>query len=200
MKRAIYPMVVIVAAGLLWMGCSSPQQKAQKLYDAGQYEQVVAKYSDEPTAAPIVQQSKDKIAEKWLAEGRYQAVVDTFPNSPSAKEARNKLADQLLQQKRYQEVIDKYPETPAAMTARAEMARDTTKSDRTGVEQPRGSTGPGTNPPGTNARETGAEAEYNRIMAIKMKDLRTKALRDFVADARYTGTAAHRKAQQQLNP
>jgi len=174
MKRFFFLTMVLAATGLLWLGCSSPQQKAQKLYDAGQYEEVVAKYSNEPTASAVVQQSRDKIAEKWLAEGRYQAVVDTFPNSPSAREARIELAKRQV----------------------------TTDTDRTGVEQPRGSTGPGganTNPPSESAKETVAQTELDRIMAIKMKDLRTKALREFVVDARYSGTAAQRKAQQQLS-
>ena len=174
MKRAAYFIAALMAVSVLWIGCSSPGQQAQKLYDAGRYEEVVAKYSNEPSASAVVQQSRDKIAEKWFAEGRYQAVVDTFPNSPSARAARIELA----------------------------KTQVTTNPDRTGVEQPRGSTGPGganTNPPSDAARETVAQTEFDRIMAIKMKDLRTKGLREFVADARYTGTAAARKAQQELD-
>ncbi len=192
MKRAISLLTVLAIGALFVIGCESPQAKAQKLYSAGRYEDVIAQYGREPSAAPVVQQAKDKIAERWYTEGRYQAVLDSFPTSPSAHDARNRLAEQWLNQKRYQDVVDKFPDTPAATQAHTELARmsDTTKADRTAVEQPRGS---------TSVMEAAADAEYQRVMAIKMKDMRMKALREFVANPRYAGTGAQHRAQQELN-
>lgn len=189
MKRIAYLSIVLAVSVFVILGCASPQQRAQKLYDAGKYEEVVVKYSNEPTAAGVVQQSKDKIAERWLAEQRYQAVLDTFPNSPSAREARIRLAEQLLQQKRYQEAIQKYPETQAAAQARIELAKDTT-ANRSGVEQP----GKG----GMANKEAEATGELQRIMEIKVPNLRTKALTEFSKDPKWVGTSAQRQAQEEL--
>ena len=91
---------------------------------------MVARYGSDPAAQDVVKKARDKIADGLLQAGRYQAVIDSFPQTNAAKEAMDKLADQMVQEGRYQEIIDKYPNTSAAQKCAlgTEKARaDTTR-------------------------------------------------------------------------
>ena len=198
MKRYLLWAVLLLTAAVLIFatGCSSPITKAQKLYNEGKYEEVIAQYGSDPNVAAVVIQAKEKLAEKLLMEGKYAVVVEMYPETAAAKEARNKLAEQLFLQKHYAEVIAKYPETPWAAQAKIEMDKAAQGGgDNGGAKKPDQGGGGG----GAGSEiEKAAQTEYERIMAIKMKDMRVKALREFVAKAQFAGTKAVAKAQAEL--
>jgi hypothetical protein len=191
MKRTWILLGLTILITIVLLGCATPQEKAQKMMAAGQYEQVVALYQNDPNLAAVVKQAKDKIAEKLLAEGKYSSVLEVYPTSPAAKEAKNKLAEQLLNEKKFQEVIDKYGDTPAALIAKAELEKLQIQADAaTGAQ--------GNNGAQAKVREDKANAELARIMSVKIKELRMKALKEFVANPTYKGTAAVQKARAQI--
>lgn len=202
MKRSMWVMTALALAVLVLAGCGNNQTRAQRLYDAGRYDEVVARYGSDPAAQDVVAKARDKIADGLLQAGRYQAVIDSFPQTNAAKEAMNKLADQMFQERRYQEIIDKYPTTDAAGRARSELQKmqaDSAKGrsgtmgrDNTGTTGSTGSSGD------VRARNQTAQAELDRILNIRVPDLRAKALREFVANPQYAGTDALRRAQSEL--
>lgn len=124
MKKFHYlSFVIVTVTSLLLLGCSSPADQAQKLFDEGNYEELVTKFESNADLSDIVMQAKEKIAEKWIEEGNYQAVLDTYPDTEAAKVAKNKLAEQMLKEGKYQEVIEMYDDTPAAMQAKIMMEK-----------------------------------------------------------------------------
>jgi TolA-binding protein len=122
MKRKwILPAVISFALTTLCLpGCSTPEQKAQKLFSEGKYEEVVARYPD----LPVAQLAKDKLAEALFNEGDFAGVIENYPDSPFAAQARNRLADALYQEGKYEEVIAQYPDSPAAKLAQEKLAAD----------------------------------------------------------------------------
>ena len=155
---------------------------------AGQYEELVAKYGSDPQLAALVSQAKEKLAEKLLAEGKFQSIIEQYPKTAAAKEAKNKIAEGLLAEKKYQEILDKYGDTPAAQFARLELEKL-----KEGANAP---TTPGVDGKGKNDK---AQAEFDRIMKVRVPALRTKALKEFVANPAFAGTPAVKKAQAELN-
>lgn len=69
---------------LIFSSCSSPEQKAQRLFFAGKYEEVIWKYPN----LPLAQKARQKVAEALMAEGQYQRVMERFPDLPLAKKAK----------------------------------------------------------------------------------------------------------------
>jgi hypothetical protein len=189
MKRTALVLSLLLIIILAVLGCASPQEKAAKMMAAGQYEQVIALYQNDPNMAATVQQAKDKIAEKLFADGKYSSVLEIYPTSPIAKQAREKLAESLLTEKKYQEIIDKYGDTPAAQIAKLEL-------EKLAMQQVADDTKDAGKNTGQSAKKAAAaDAELARIMNIKIKDLRQKALKEFVANPAYQGTAAEKKAR-----
>ncbi len=187
MKRFTFWTGLVVTSLLvvLAVGCSSPMEKAQKLFNDGKYEEVIAQYGSDPNVAVVVTQAKEKLAALWVTQGKYDSVLIRFPETAAAKDARNKLAEQMFLAKDYAGVIAKYPDTPWAAQAKIELDKL--------------ANAPAPGQPGvTPAKEKAAQAEFDRIMKIKMKDLRTKSLREFVAKAEFAGTKAVQKAQTEL--
>jgi hypothetical protein len=191
MKRSWFVAILLVLAALYLVGCASPQDKAQKMFNAAQYEELVAKYGSDPQLAGLVSQAKEKLAEKLLAEGKFQSILEMYPETAVAKEAKNKIAEGLLAEKKFQEILDKYADTPAAQFARLEL------------EQAKGNVpgAPGnvdTNKGGSD-KNAKAQAEFDRIMKVRVPALRTKALKEFIANPVYAGTPAVAKAKSVLN-
>ncbi|MCX6641196.1 MAG: hypothetical protein NTW14_12095 [bacterium] len=119
-KIWLWVMALTTLSALMLSGCGTPQQKAQKLYDQGKYQEVVALYPD----LPIAVQAKEKIAEGMLNRGDYARLIEFFPDSPYAVQAKNKLAEELFNQGQYQDVITQYPESPHAKIAKDKLAND----------------------------------------------------------------------------
>ena len=158
------------------------------MFNEGKYEEIITLYANDPNMSAIVGQAKEKIAEKWVTEGKYDSVLAIYPETAAAKEAMNKKAEQLFMAGNYQEVVDKYMDTPWGAQAKAKLdsiaaADNKSGSDKGGVSA---------------AVEKAAQVELDRIMKIKMKDLRTKSLKEFVANSKYAGTKAVKKAQAEL--
>jgi len=192
-KILINVVIAAVLAGLvLAIGCSSPASKAQKMYNEGKYEEVIVQYGNDPNMAAIVTQAKEKLAEKMVTEGKYEAVIQMYPETAAAKEARNKLAEQLFLARKYDEVIAKYPETTWAAQARAEK-------DKISQGGGGGSTPGGGGSGGVSAdKERAAQADLDRVLAIKVPNLKKKALQEFIAKPEHAGTRALTTAQTEL--
>jgi len=199
MKKTWIILALTIIAGLYLLGCSSPQQKAQKLFSAGQYEQVVTQFGSDPSCAGLVADSKEKLAEKMMADGKYAAVVEMYPDTKAAQEAKNKLAEQLFADGKFQDVISMYPNSPAAGRARAEIMRmQQEEQAKMDAGQKGKKPAPAAQSPSKEANMK-ADAELQKIMKIKLKDLRMKALKEFVAKPEFKGTPAVKKAQLELS-
>lgn len=211
MKRGWMSLLLVSAVTLFLIGCSSPMKEAQKMMDAGQYEQVITKFGSNPELASIVTMAKDKIVEKLFAEGKYNAIIEMYGDHRMAKDAKNKLAEALLAENKLDEVIAKYPESPAAMQAKLKlqqmlndslaMAMDSTGKKLTEaekkvvdtkkqVEKAKDQT--------AEMAEKAAENELKRIMALANPDMKKKALQSFVNKAEYKNTAAYKTAVAEL--
>jgi hypothetical protein len=191
MKRSWLVAILLMIAALYLLGCASPQDKAQKMFNAGQYQELVAKYGSDPQLAALVGQAKEKLAEKLLAEGKFQSILEQYPETAAAKDAKNKIAEGLLAEKRFQEILDKYGDTPAAQFARLELEKA-----KEAPTTPDGKTGGVDN---TKVKNEKAQAEFDRILKIRVPALRQKALKEFIANPAYAGTPAIAKAKSVLN-
>ena len=198
MKRSLVLAVLLVFAGLYLIGCSSPLQKAQALYNSGNYEQVITQYGNDPTCANLVADAKEKIAEKMLADGKYASVIEMYPETKAATDAKNKLADQLFADGKFEEVIAKYPESPAALRAKMELEKMKQEAENKAMEEDKTKSAKDA-AAAMKEKNMKADAALNKIMGIKMKDLKTKALKEFVANPEYKGTNAVKKAQTELS-
>lgn len=174
------------------------------MMEAGQYEQIVTKFGSNPELASMVQQAKDKIVEKLFAEGKYNTILEMYPDNRMAKEAKNKIAEALLAEGKLDEVLAKYGDTPAAMQARLKQQQmindslaavaDSTGKKLTDVKKEVAKAK-------DNAQDMAALAadkELMRIMDIKVPALKKKALQEFVNKPEYKNTAAAKKAADAL--
>ncbi len=188
MKRTVVIIAALAFVGLLLMGCASPEQRAQKLFDQGKYEEVLAKYPDQP----IAKQAKDKVAEKMVAEGKYEEVLANYSDTPAAAEATNKIAEKMFTDKKFDEVIAKYPNTPAANMARQTLAQqlyDDKKFDEV-IAKYRNT------PAGMKALNDKGGEDLKKAKAMKKKADKEKALTEVVQ--KYAGTQAAADAQAEL--
>jgi hypothetical protein len=211
MKRGWMTLLLVTAVTAFLLGCSSPMKEAQKMMDAGQYQELIAKFGNDPNLKTMVDQAKTKIIEKMFAEGKYASIIEMYPDSPMAKEAKNKLAEALLAEGKLDEVIAKYPESPAAMQAKLKLQQMMTDSlaavaDSTGkklsdAEKKVKDTEKKVEKATDKAVEMTAQAadqEFKRIMNIKVPALKKKALQEFVNKAEYKNTDAAKKAAEEL--
>jgi len=211
MKRGWITLLLVSAVTLFLIGCSSPMKEAQKMMEAGQYEQIVAKFGSNPELASMVQQAKDKVVEKLFADGKYSTILEMYPDNRMAKEAKNKIAEGLLAEGKLDEVIAKYGDTPAAMQAKLKqqqmmndslaMAMDSTGKKLTEAEKKVADTKKQVEKAKDDTAdmaEKAAENELKRILALANPDMKKKALQSFVNKAEYKNTAAHKTAVAEL--
>jgi hypothetical protein len=210
MKISSVLIVIFFLLGLL-LGCTTPEQRAQTLFNEGKYEEILKKYP----ASPIAEQAKDKLAQRWLALGMYEEIKKVYPNTPTAKIAtqrwmfdaeeevwrqsgrtlqRDSVAESLYLDQRYEEVILKYPKTVAASLSRksisvqlyAEKKYDSLISCCWMT------------PAGMKAREEMATAEWDRISKLSGTKRRTE-IEQFMKDTRLATTDAYMRAEAELN-
>ncbi|MBK6912053.1 MAG: hypothetical protein IPK53_00250 [bacterium] len=177
---------------LLWLvlGCASPAERAEKLFEDGKYEEVLARYPQEPAA----DKARDALAAKLLKEGQYQRVFTEFKGSPLAVEARVRYAEELLKAGKHEEVLSDFADTPAAIMARemaAQTLYDAGRISEAAREYPQ-------TPAGSRARDELARAEYERIMTFRSPDERRKALEAFITSSTFAGTTSFAQAQLEL--
>ncbi len=86
-------------------GCSTPEERVQELYDAGQSEKAY--------------KLSRKIAEKLLAEGRYEEVYPKYSYTPEGNRAAEKIAERLFAEGDYVQIVNRF-----SFTRLADMARD----------------------------------------------------------------------------
>jgi thioredoxin-like negative regulator of GroEL len=123
MRHAVILLLALAAAGLILSGCDSAQQKAKRLYEQGKYEEVLAQFNDDPSAAEYVDAARKVLGEKLLADKDYDGYLELHEGSPLAAKARERVAEELFKEGRYQEVLDQYGNTPSAPPARAMLAK-----------------------------------------------------------------------------
>ena len=190
MKRTLSVITILAVIGLVLGGCASPEQRAQKLFDQGKYEEVLKKYQDQP----IAKQAKDKVAEKMLAEGKYEDILANYADTPSAAEATNKIAEKMVAEKKFDDVLKLYPNTPAANMARNELANQLytdKKIDELVAKYPNTQAG-------MKARTELAKVEFDKVMKMAKKARQAK-LEEFLKNPNFARTESAMKAQEQLN-
>jgi hypothetical protein len=194
MKRTVAVIAALAVIGLLLGGCASPEQRAQKLFDQGKYEEVLAKY---PTT-PVAEQAKEKVAEKLFNEGKYDEVVKTYGQTsfgPKAQTAMDEAAaKKMLDAKDFNGVLAKYPNSQAAAQARNALA-DQLYADKKNWDELINKY-PNT-PAAMKAKNELAKADYDKILKMPKKK-KVTALQDFVKNPKYAGTQAVADAQAEL--
>jgi hypothetical protein len=194
MKRSLQVVAVLLVVGLVVLGCASPEQRAQKIYDQGKYEEVIAKYPDQP----IAKQAHVKIAEKLVQEGKFDEVLANYSDTPSKTEAETKIAEKLYAEKKYDEVLAKFPNTPAANLSRNALAdllwadydksKDAKKRDELVAKYPNTTAG-------MKARNELCSADMTKAMKVTVKAKKLAALEALVKNPRFAGTECAMKAQ-----
>lgn len=179
-----------VLALFLMLGCASPTERAEKLFEDGKYEEVLERYPQEPAA----DKAKQALAAKLLKDGQYQRVFTEFKGTAMAVEARVRYAEELLKQGKQDEVLADFGDTPAAIRARemaAQALYDAGRVTEAARDYPQ-------TPAGGRAREELARAEYERIMTFRSPDERRKALDEYLSSPTYAGTNSFAQAQLEL--
>jgi tetratricopeptide (TPR) repeat protein len=143
---------------------------------------------------PAAAKAKEALATKLLKDGEYERVMKEFANTPMANEARVRFAEQLMKDGKFEEVLDRYSDTPAAIKAREQAAQALYDAGKVS-EAARDY--PQT-PAGSAAREELARAEYSRIMTFRSPAERRKALEEFISTSLYAGTGSAVEAQMEL--
>ncbi len=182
--------IIALLSLLLLLGCATPTERAEKLFEEGKYEEVLTRYPQEPAAA----RAKEALAAKLLKDGDFETVLKNFGDTPVALEARVRLADKLLAEGKIDEVLNKYSDTPAAIKAREQAAQalyDAGRITEAARDYPQ-------TPAGGRAREELARAEFSRIQTFRSPQERRKALEEFVTSSLYAGTSTHAQAQLEL--
>lgn len=204
MKRTLWTVVLVTFVAFLAIGCSNPMKDAQAMLAAGKYEELVAKFSANPELAAVVQQAKDKIAEKLFGEGKFADVLAMYGTSPIAAQAKGKLAEMAFMAGNYAEVMGKYGDTPWAAMARAKMdsMANVAAGGTPGAPGQPGKPGQPAQPgkPGgvDAAKEAAAQVALDNVMKIQVKRQLKSSLEAFVGNPNYVGTKALAKAKAEL--
>jgi uncharacterized protein YcfL len=179
---------IVLLACLLLCGCSSPEKRAQKLFNEGKYEEVIAQYPD----LPIAKIARDSIAAKEEVEHhKYEQILASCPGPDTLAidpEAR-RMAERMFLAGHYDSVLNKYQNTPAASQVRIALAETLyaeKQIDRLIAKYPN-------TPAGWKARNEVATAEYARISQLSGRK-KTAALDNFLRNPRFAGTDAYAKA------
>ena len=114
----IFALGIFLTATFAMTGCQGRAASAEKLFDKGDYEKVIAKYPD----LEVAQRARAKMADKLLLEKKYDVVLSQYADTRAAYQARLNMADQTFKDGKYQMVLDSFPGTPAATSAKAKLA------------------------------------------------------------------------------
>ena len=174
---------------ILLLGCSTPAERARKLFESGEYAQVVTRYPNEP----IAQEAHIKLAEQVLESGDFERVISEYPDTPSAPLARERIAARLLDEKRYDDILADYADTPSALIARQVVSRrmfDDGKLNQLVELYPNSEAG-------HDARERLCRLELD-VMKGLPKDAKIRAAEEILINPLYAGTACHEAAQRTL--
>ncbi|MDD5088208.1 MAG: hypothetical protein PHI18_05355 [bacterium] len=191
MKRTL--VICLLFAVGLWLtvgmtGCQSRPAAALKLFERGEYEQVIERYGD----LEIALRAEAKIAERLLNEGKFEDVLQNHPNTPAAYQARQKQAKLLFDRGDYQAVVDSYPSSDVAVIAKERLA-DTLfaagQLDLLLTKYP-------DTPRGTQVKEERAAEELKAAKKLK-GNAKKEALNKLVRS--YSGTTAQKEASQLLS-
>ena len=182
----ISAMVLIL---MVLSGCSSPSERARKLHEAGEYEQVLERYPNEP----IAERSRIRFAEELVRAGEYERVLAEFPDTPAAGTARERVAARLVEEGKYEEVLTDYRDTPSAMVAREAVARrmfDDGKVDEVAARYPNTEAG-------QHARDLLANRALEHALQLRGEE-RLRAFEEILVDPLFAGTPAHAQVHREL--
>lgn len=169
-------------------GCTSRPAAAQRLFEKGQYREILERYPD----LEIARRAQAKLAEKLLKENKYADILREFPQTPAAYKAREGMAQKLFEEGRFQSVIDSFPNSPQAQAARLKLSDSLFAAGQMNLliqkfpETPRGK----------QAREDLSAVELARVKKLKGTEYR-QALEQMMRT--YAGTAATKEASQLLS-
>ena len=184
---ALFGAAALLAAALLVSGCGSRAATAQKLFEKGDYEQVIEQYPD----LEVARRARVKLADKLLQEGKRDVVLRDYSDTRAAHQARLDMADEWLKQGKYQTVLDSFPGTPAATQARAKLADSLYEVGAYDELVTRF----GDTPRGTEVKEQ--QSQKALADAKKLKgDAKMAALEELVR--KYSGTSAYKEASALL--
>jgi hypothetical protein len=172
---------------LVTAGCSSRAASAQKMFEKGEYQQVMDKYPD----LEIARRAHAKMAEEKLQTKDYYAVLKDFADTPAAFKARNELAQRLFDQGKFQSVVDSFPQSPLAAQAKERLADSLFASgqfDKLLAWYPE-------SPKAKQVKEDQSKVEWARIKKLPKNDKKT-ALEDFMK--KYAGTESYKDASDLL--
>jgi thioredoxin-like negative regulator of GroEL len=168
-------------------GCSSRAASAQKLFDSGQYQQVIDKYPD----LEVARRAHAKLADDLLQKKDYSTVMRDYADTPAAYKARLDLAQKMFDEGRYQALLDSFPQSPLAATAKGKLADSLVAAGQTDKLL---AWYPDT-PQAKQVKETQATEELARIKKLPKKD-KAAALEDFMK--KFAGTETYKEAGDML--
>jgi len=187
MKKSITIVLTLALVALFVAACATPEQRAQRLFDQGKYEEVLAKFPN----LPIAQNAKAKIAEKLIEEGKYEEVLANHADTPAADTAKEKLAEMLLKEGKYDDCVKMYPGTNAAKEAENMIAEKLYEEKQFDLLLEKY----GNTTAGMKVKNERGMQAYNKTKGMK-KDAKEKQLREIIQ--MYAGTEAAQRAQEDL--
>ena len=192
MLRRIFGVFLIVAIatafGAMLGGCESRPAAALKLFEKGEYQQVIDKYPD----LEIARRARAKIADSLLKDKKFDQVIREYPDTPASYKAKEGLAQMLFDQGNYQAILDSFPGASVASMAKQRLA-DTlfAKAEYDLLMQKYPDT-----PKAQQVKEERAAADL-----AKAKRLRGTAKEEALSNITrmYAGTAAQKEANELLS-
>jgi hypothetical protein len=174
---------------ILLLGCATPAERARKLYESGEYAQVLTRYPNEP----IAQDARIKLAEQVLDSGAYERVIAEYPDTPSAPLAHERIAARLLDEERYDDILADFADTPSALIAREKVAQrmfDDGKLDQLVALYPNSAAG-------REARNRLCRLDLDALKDLP-DDAKIRAAEDILINPSYAGTECHEAAHRML--
>ncbi len=120
---AFVPLVVVVLVRFA-VGVTVPADRAGVLLEKGEYEQLIAQFGSDSSAARSVRTARDTLAARLFAAGEYQKIVEAWAGTSVAPAARDCVATRLLRAGNLTEAAAKFADTPSGATARNRIADD----------------------------------------------------------------------------
>jgi hypothetical protein len=189
-SRFLTLSLVLLVGTLLFLstGCTNRAASAQKLFDQGEYQQVINKYPD----LEVARRAHAKLAEELLQKKDYSAVLRDYADTPAAFKAKVELAQRLYDEGKYQAVLDSFPQSPVAAAAKEKLSDSLYAAgdyDKLIAWYPE-------TVKAKQVKEDRAKVEFARIKKLPKKD-KAQALELFMKQ--YAGTEEYKDAADMLN-
>lgn len=183
-------LAFIVALSVFFLfstGCSGRAASAQRLFDNGEYQNVIDKYPD----LEVARRAHAKLAEQLLQKKYYSAVMRDYADTPAAYKARLELAQSLFDEGKYQVLLDSFPQSSLAASAKSKLADSLIAAGQPDKVVALYSD----TPQAKQIREDQAKDELARITKLPKKD-KAQALEEFMK--KFANTDSYREANDML--